>query len=156
MSLKRIEKKLQALEDIENIKKLKARYCYYCDDKYDADGIANLFAEDGIWDGGRLFGRHKGRRAVKRFFQKASKKITFAVHTVMTPVIEVQGDKAKGSWYLLQASTMKKGNQPVWGAARYDERYVKIKGRWKFKQLKVTFFYWTPYELGWAKKRIIS
>jgi hypothetical protein len=37
------------LEDIEEIKILKARYGYYCDDSYDPNGISSLFVEDGVW-----------------------------------------------------------------------------------------------------------
>ena len=43
--------KIQRLEDIEAIRNLKAKYCAFCDDGYDADGIASLFVDDGIWDG---------------------------------------------------------------------------------------------------------
>ena len=52
--------RLTRLEDIEEIKQLKARYCAYCDDGYDPNGIAALFTEDGIWDGGRTFGEARG------------------------------------------------------------------------------------------------
>ena len=45
MSLEDIERRLKVIEDIEEIKRLKARYCAYCDDNYDADGIASLFIE---------------------------------------------------------------------------------------------------------------
>ena len=45
MSLEDIERRLKALEDVEEIKRLKARYCAYCDDNYDADAIASLFTE---------------------------------------------------------------------------------------------------------------
>ena len=55
MSLEDIERRLRALEDVEEIKRLKARYCTYCDDNYDADKIARLFVEDA--DLGR---RHPG------------------------------------------------------------------------------------------------
>ncbi len=44
--------KIQWLFDIEQIKQLKHRYCAYCDEQYDPDGIASLFTEDGVWDGG--------------------------------------------------------------------------------------------------------
>lgn len=67
MDLEVLERRIRVLEDIEAIKKLKARYAYYCDDNYDADGIANLFVEDGIWDGGD-FGRYQGREEIRKFF----------------------------------------------------------------------------------------
>ena len=45
MNVEDLARRLQVLEDIEAIKKLKARYCAYCDNQYDADGIAALFTE---------------------------------------------------------------------------------------------------------------
>jgi len=42
--LEQIERRLQALEDAEAIRNLKARYAALCDRQYDADGIAALFA----------------------------------------------------------------------------------------------------------------
>lgn len=41
--LERLERRLQALEDAEAIRDLKARYAALCDNHYDADGIAALF-----------------------------------------------------------------------------------------------------------------
>ena len=38
--LERMERRLQALEDAEAIRNLKARYAALCDNQYDADGIA--------------------------------------------------------------------------------------------------------------------
>jgi hypothetical protein len=43
--LQRIERRLQALEDAEAIRNLKARYAALCDRQYDADGIATLFTQ---------------------------------------------------------------------------------------------------------------
>jgi SnoaL-like protein len=48
--LDRIERRLQALEDAEAIRNLKARYAALCDHQYDADGIASLFTEDAVWE----------------------------------------------------------------------------------------------------------
>ena len=49
MSTEQLQKRVARLADIGKIKNLKARYC---DDNYDTDGIASLFIEDGIFDGG--------------------------------------------------------------------------------------------------------
>ena len=37
--LERMERRLQALEDAEAIRNLKARYAALCDDQYDAEGL---------------------------------------------------------------------------------------------------------------------
>src|SRR5216110_3363269 len=64
--LERMEQRLQALEDAEAIRNLKARYAALCDSQYDADGIASLFAEDAVWESPAL-GRFEGREAIRNF-----------------------------------------------------------------------------------------
>jgi SnoaL-like domain len=136
---------MRALEDVEEIKQLKARYAAACDNNYDADAIAALFTEDAVWDGGSL-GLAEGH--APEFFP-------FAIHNVMNPVIEVDGDRATAQWYLLQPATMAKENQAVWLSAAYRDEYVRVGGRWMFKHLKVTANFLTPYEAGWAKQRFV-
>ena len=143
------------LEDIEEIKVLKARYGYYCDDSYDPDGISSLFVEDGVWDGGQ-FGRYEGRNAIHDFFRDLARdKIGFAMHLFMNPLIEVSGDTAKGHWYLLCPLTLHEGNQATWCAGRYFEEYVKLDGAWKYKLLRFTPYFITPFNKGWAETKFI-
>ena len=74
MSVDELAQRLQVLEDIEAIKKVKAEYCAHCDNGYNPDGIAELFAEDGVWDGGvDVFGKYDGREAIRKFFTGATK-----------------------------------------------------------------------------------
>jgi ketosteroid isomerase-like protein len=152
MSLEDLERRIKVLEDIEAIKQLKRRYCTYCDDSYDADALANLFTEDAVWDGG-MRGKSEGREQIRVFFQRAPERLSFAVHMVMNPIIEVNGDTATGVWYLFQPCTFADGNRAVWGAARYDEEYVRVNGQWKFQNLKLTSRFWTPFDEGWVETR---
>ena len=48
--LDRMERRLQALEDAEAIRNLKAAYAAHCDNRYDADAIAAQFTADAIWE----------------------------------------------------------------------------------------------------------
>jgi hypothetical protein len=155
MSMEDIEKRLNALEGVEAIKRLKARYSAYCDDNYNPDKLATLFAEDAVWDGGD-FGRHAGREAIRQFFSGAPEALPFAVHMVMNPIIEVDGDRAKGTWYFLGAFTLAKGDRAAWGSARYEDEYVKVNGEWLYQNLSVSFFFWTPFDEGWAKTRFVD
>ena len=70
------EEKVERLSAIEDIKQLKARYCQLCDAGYDPDGIAAMFVEDGVWDGGEQFGCHIGRDAIHGFFSGVSMRFT--------------------------------------------------------------------------------
>ena len=152
--MKELADRLRELEDIEEIKRLKARYAAACDNNYDADAIAELFAEDAQWDGGDL-GKANGREKIRAFFSRASEFFPFAIHNVMNPQIKVDGDHATGQWYLLQPATMAKGNQAVWLDATYNDEYVRIDGRWVFQKLRVTTHFLTPYDQGWAKKPFV-
>jgi uncharacterized protein (TIGR02246 family) len=157
--MKTIEERLRVLEDIEEIRKLKTRYAAACDDDYNADAIAALFTEDATWDGGAL-GKAEGRTAIHKFFGRARDFFPFAIHNVMNPIIEVDGDRATAQWYLLQPATMAqgktaKGNQAVWLAAVYHDEYVRVDGRWLIERLKVTPHFLTPYDEGWAKNPFV-
>ena len=109
--LKALEKRIQVLEDIEAIKDLKARYAAVCDDKYNPEKGIKLFTQDGIWNGGKDFGIHKGRKAIKKFFEGVAQNIVFAVHFFLQPTIKISkdGKTATGKWYLWQACTFKGG-----------------------------------------------
>jgi uncharacterized protein (TIGR02246 family) len=152
--MRTLEERMRALEDVEEIKQLKARYAAACDNNYDADAIAALFTEDAVWDGGSL-GKAEGREKIRKFFRRAPEFFPFAIHNVMNPVIEVDGDRATAQWYLLQPATMARENQAVWLSAAYRDEYVRVGGRWMFKHLKVTANFLTPYEAGWAKQRFV-
>ena len=146
-----LEKRIRILEDIEAIKKLKARYCLVCDDDHNPDEIVKLFASDGIWEGAGV-GQHQGHAAIRSLFQGFQQRISFSQHNVMNPIIEVSGDRAKGTWYFLGPFTFRKGNRQMWLAARYEEDYVRIDGEWKFHHLRAIGRMSAPYETGWANR----
>jgi limonene-1,2-epoxide hydrolase len=146
--------RLQRIEDIETIKQLKARYCAFCDDNYNPQGIASLFTDDGVWDGGDL-GKAEGHAAIIKFFERAPSAFSFAIHHVMNPTVEVDGDRATGRWYLLQPliRARRDGEAAMWLAGRYEDEYVRIGREWKFKRLKFITHFLASYEEGWAKVR---
>jgi len=132
---------LQHLLDLEAIRALKVRYARYADAGYDADGLASLFTDDGVWDGGRLFGRAEGRDAIRAHFVSAPSRVTWALHYVLCPEITIapDGNSAEGTWYLWQPCTaVRKGvPTPSYLAGSYQETYVKVDGRWYFRTLEL-------------------
>ncbi len=145
--------RIQRLEDIEAIKQLKARYARACDDNYNAGELASLFTEDAVWDGRPLFGVYRGRQAIYEHFKKAS--LIFAVHYFTSPDITVAGDKAQARWCLWQAATTR-DNTPVWLSAFEDDDYVRVDGHWLQSRMKLTVNFFTPYDEGWVRKKIIT
>ena len=50
------------------------------------------------------------------------------MHLVMNPVIEVNGDKGKGRWYIFEPVTFAEWQQAGSLAEAYDDDYVKVNG----------------------------
>jgi hypothetical protein len=151
MSTAGLEERITVLEDIEAIKRLKARYCDVCDTGYDPDRITALFTEEGTWEGGE-FGTATGHAALRKMFEGLHKAVSFAQHNAMNPVIEVTGDRAKGAWYLFCPYTSRANNRAGWIAGRYDDDYVKVNGEWKYQHLRAIIRMHARYEEGWAGK----
>ena len=152
--LEALEKRVRALEDDNAIRNLKARYAAYCDDQYNPDGIASLFAEDALWENQTL-GSYQGREAIRAFFKRASQIYSFAIHYSLNGQIEVNGDTARAQWYTFMPCILAEGNRAMWRAGVDQEEYVRIDGEWKFKRKSSAPFFFTPFEEGWAKTRFI-
>jgi len=152
--LERLEQRIQVMEDVEAIKKLKALYAKACDDKYNAELMKEVFTEDALWDS-PPFGTFRGRDAICDFFRSVSGSIVFAIHYFMMPDITVEGNRAHARWYLWMAATVSP-NRAVWLAALEDDKYEKISDRWWQTEMKGVTLFQTPYEEGWHKKRMID
>lgn len=152
--IERLERRLQALEDAEAIRNLKARYAALCDQQYDADRIAALFAEDALWESPGL-GRFEGREAIRNFFRGASAIFSFAVHYSLNSQIEVDGDTARASWYLFMPCTLAAGNRAMWRASIDHETYARISGTWMFRHKRSEPLMNVPFETGWAQTRFV-
>ena len=152
-----LEEKVHQLYAIEEIKKLKAVYCAYCDDHYNPDGLASLFTDSATWDGGPEFGCHKGREAIEKFFAGVSKNILFAAHLVMNPIIEVSGNEAKGKWRLIMPCTVSDSSEKVeakWLLSKYKEEYMLVNDQWLFSKMKVESQFYSNHLEGWAKDTV--
>lgn len=144
---------IQRLADIEDIKQLKARYALACDDGYNPDALAPLFAEDAIWDGS-ILGYAEGREGIREFFAASSALVPFAVHQVSNPLIEIDGDRATGVWYLWQPMVFQ--GEALWLSAIYHDQYVRQNGEWLYQHLQLEIRMLTPYQVGPAEQRIIE
>ena len=147
-----ISQRLERIESIEQIRNLKALYCDLCDEGYDADALCDLFTEDGVWDGGRL-GRFEGRGRMHRFFTNMPNVMSFAIHHVTNPAIDLSDDgkSAEARWYLIQMATQKSENRAVWLAGRYVDQLILQEGVWKFRHIALNARFYSPYDQGWAE-----
>ena len=152
--LAQLEQRVQALEDVNAIRHLKARYAASCDDQYNPDGIAALCTEDAVWESQGL-GRFEGRDAIRAFFRSASQLLPCAIHYSLNGPIDVQGDTARAQWYLFMPCPLGEGNRAMWRAGIDHEEYVRVEGEWKFTRKSSAPLFHTPFEDGWAKTRFV-
>ena len=150
-TMEELVKRVQRLEDIEAIKKFKMRYSAALDDNYNAEIIASMFTEDGVWDRGEVLGVYKGRQAIYEHFKEMS--LPFCVHYFVSPDIVVDGDKAHARWYLWEATT-RPDNTPRLLSGWQDDDYIKVDGQWLQSYMKFKILFYTPYADGWVKTRI--
>ena len=154
---KPIEERIARLEDIESIRQLKHQYAGFCDNGYDADGMASLFTEDAVWESNK-FGTYKGREAIHGFIKDVGKQILFALHYMDNALIEVapDGQSARGSWILFEPATMTREDSDekdsVLITATYDDEFVKIRGEWRLKHVKADFKTVANLQEGWHRR----
>jgi uncharacterized protein (TIGR02246 family) len=150
--------RLERLEAIEEIRRLKALYCHWADRGYDAAGddaaeFAALFVEDAVWTGGKGV-PVVGRAAIEHHYASFR---PFGMHYVTNGEVEVdvEAGRATGHWHVLSPQTSHDG-RAVWIAGTYDEEYVKTDDGWKFKRVQFGLAFRTPYEDGWARTQRVD
>lgn len=154
-----LEARVKRLEDIEAIKQLMSRYCYYIDkldinvvDENLLEKIVSCFTKDGSVYFGPFSDNKKlqGRDVLWEFFKRV--KLSFMIHMVHNAVIEIDGDSAKGFWYYDLPGTRAADQVALWIMGTFDCDMVREEGKWKFKNIMCIFNYITPYgdSEGWT------
>ncbi len=156
MTAATLEARIKRLEDIEEIRILKATYCDLCDagvgDEGNREALLALFTEDASVDfgmgEGSVFEGHSGLRIF--FGQVVANSVSFCQHFVHNSVIDVEGDRATGRWYFEAPTTNAATNKAQWMAGRYIEEYARVDGAWKFAFIATEWSYIAPYDEGWG------
>jgi hypothetical protein len=150
-TVKELESRIGLLEDMQEIRELKARYAQITDGFLDEEPEL-LFTEDGILDLTPR-GVFTGREKIRKFFkEKLPISQPFGIHYFMLPSIKIEGEKAQARWYMWLPATKSDGGA-IWTAGYEDDSYLKVGGKWLISQVKLTRCFRTPYEEGWHKKR---
>jgi hypothetical protein len=171
MNLQEMEKRLQVVEDIQQIDRLEKIYGYYLDNGQNGK-IVDLFSDNAesveISDRGVF----KGKEGVRKFFvgyishgQKQSdlKEVPhgrLVIHMQHQGVIDVapDGRTAKGRWYLLmiQAWPVEGRERSVIGHGVYENEFIKEDGIWKFQKMFMSLNFRSPIGEGWVDIPVVS
>lgn len=131
-SLEALEKKVQVLDDIEAIKKLQNDYTYWlCNKQFEE--MLNCYTDNPVADiAGKTL---EGKAAISGFFYNIMAKNNKSTdgHIAAQPVIDVNGNKAKGYWLLFMTYAEPSMH---YSQGRQEVDYVKVKGQWKIQTMK--------------------
>ncbi len=136
MSLEELEKRVKAIEDLEEIKKLHQRYINLMDDlKYRE--VLDLFTDDCTSEV-RDSGEKRGKKEIEELYTKIATirgVVRYDGHLAVEPDITVDGDTARGTWLIYMLFSKPAIN---WVQGRNDCEYKKVDGQWRIRKLKFT------------------
>lgn len=141
-----LEKKVELLDDIEALRRLRMTYHSYINDERWAD-IADLFTEDASIDFGYV-AIMKGREDIIEQFVDIPNHTEMLKQFIHNHVVDVDGDTAKGFLYL-EAKYADKG-ESLFVAGKITDDYVRVDGRWLIRDTVTHLYFTTPLSKGWA------
>jgi len=128
------------LEEKDAIRELIARYCFLID-AAQYDEWAQTFDEDAVFEVRGMF-KFEGRAAIREFANHIPKNAQGKPgmkHCTLNQIIEVSGERAKATCYLLLIRDGTPLHVDI--AGRYEDELVKRGGRWLFSQRVAHFDY---------------
>ena|ERR1039458_4733914 len=134
--VKALERRVQELEDTEEIKKLHREYLFFISN-LEFDKALACFS-DSITVDIANYGVRKGKEAVTKLFKEVIYQNVLQskdAHFTGQSVISVKGDRAEGHWMFYRL--LYKPSLVGWVQGRYDCEYVRVEQSWKFSVMKM-------------------
>ncbi|MBC2776636.1 nuclear transport factor 2 family protein [Parasphingopyxis marina] len=148
-----LEERIDRLESIEEIQQLKNTYHLYINDcRFDEFG--SLFTEDAVVDMGYMGGESdswRGRKHIAEQFKHIPEVLNQIKQFIHCHTVEVDGDRATG-WALLEAR-YGSGEQSYNVAAKYEDAYRRVDGKWLFEAVYVRFYFTVPMGQSWCDEK---
>ncbi|MEJ7935360.1 nuclear transport factor 2 family protein [Sphingobium sp. AN558] len=147
-----LEDRIQQLEDIEAITRLKTRYTELADSSaekpHSGAEMGGLFTEDAIFHivptgAPPLI----GSAAIAERFDDDSL-YPYSYHLLGNPHIEVDGDSGKGRWHVAVLLNRRDVGS-MWTTAFYEDEFVRTPDGWKIRSLRCTASAFAPFGQGW-------
>lgn len=143
MNGRSLETRLRRLEDIEAIRDLMARYAFHInkgwnDQTVNVEAMRSIFAEDARWESKAMPLVAIGLDDIMTKLAQATEQTNFSMHSFTNPIIEVEGDAAKGNW-LMWIASRRNGGSPNEVFMSEDLTYVRVSEGWRVKTAELHF-----------------
>jgi SnoaL-like domain len=127
----------EVLKIQEEVRQLKARYFRFTDSK-DWEGLATVFARDGVLGDEQLSMAVNGREAVVDCIDKGTEGVTTVHHGHCHEVWVDSPDAAHGTIAFEDLGFSKRSGELVMhGYGRYNEKYIRENGEWRILESRI-------------------
>lgn len=138
-TLEELEKRIAAQEDLRAIERLQANYWDYLDAK-NWEGLRAILVEDFVFINNTTGGRYEGREGMLSTMEGKFCDGVISSHQGHHHWVElVDETHAISHWSLEDDLYDSKHGGEFVGRAHYDNKYVKIDGRWYFEEMSLTY-----------------
>ncbi len=152
---------MEALVEIEKIKKVRILYSHYFDSN-DLDSLAALFTDDVVCEFG-IYGTWVGRETLRKNYELVHTEMDKLrtgsypyLHVITNHWVEMTGpDSAEGRCYLVDMVTQVANKSPLLHLGIYDDEYKKLNGSWKIHRTRLDFLWPDRSVVGGAPGRRI-
>lgn len=128
------------------IRNLVARYAVAVT-RADRDAWAATWADDGEWN---VVGQSaRGRQDLVALLEKLTAVFTCVVQHAHSGVVELDGDRARGSWQITEHGKLT-NDMALFTIGVYSDEYVREKGAWRFASRRFRMVYSGPPDLSGA------
>src|SRR6185369_6025889 len=129
-----LEQQIQRLADEAELRNAEARLAQFSDEA-DPEVYADCYTEDGVWDGGKEFGVHKGREEIlasikQRRATGSSGPGTHKRHVIINSLIDLDGDRAVVRSYLMFYADCDKAPRALTSGV-YTDHFRRTPKGWK-------------------------
>lgn len=137
-----LEARIQVLEDIEAIRKLKAKY-FHSIDRKQWGALTDCFTQDAVWESGKRKVEVRGAGKIVELIRSIEGPDNITnTHQGHDPEIEIiSAVAAKGSWELSHYRYDSGEATEQTSAAFYEDDYVKLNGAWKIRHCRIVPIY---------------
>jgi hypothetical protein len=145
--LRALEARVQAIEDVEAVKKTMYRYWRCLDDKRPDEELRECFTEDVVGDYGMPGWQANGRDALLRFLtpeRRPAMQLSHGGHNAEVELIDAH--TARGHFRLHDWVT-DAGRTTMRGFGAYDVAFVKQAGAWRIRRLDLRYQYREEHHL---------
>lgn len=138
-TLEELEKRIAAQEDLRAIERLQANYWDYLDAK-NWEGLRSILVEDFVFINNTTGGRYEGREGMLSTMEGKFCDGVISSHQGHHHWVElVDETHAISHWSLEDDLYDSKHGGEFVGRAHYDNKYMKIDGRWYFEEMSLTY-----------------